>query len=289
VDLRRIGKRPLEVLARAGAFDVLDGNRRRVLESLDALVAWSQAVQEQKASAQVSLFGEVGDDLPEPRLAQVPDWPAPERLAEEFKAVGFYLSGHPLDDYLPALRRRQVMTLDEITTRAVQGPLVGRIAGTVALRQERKSARGNRFAFVTLSDPTGQYEVTVFSDVLDQARALLEPGTQVVLQVEATAEGEQMKLLVRGVTPVDAVVADAGAVGLRIFFDDAAAVGAVAAVLEGALRDGVPGGRGPVRFCPLAPDIAGDVEIDCGREYPVTPQIRGALRSLPGVVEVVEI
>ena len=59
-------------MARAGAFDALDRNRRRVFDSLDALVAYSAAIHDQKASAQVSLFGEAGDDLPEPRLSPVP-------------------------------------------------------------------------------------------------------------------------------------------------------------------------------------------------------------------------
>jgi DNA polymerase-3 subunit alpha len=68
VDLKRVGKRPLEMLARSGAFDALDRNRHRVLRSLDALVAYSAAIHEQKGSAQVSLFGEAGEDLPEPRL-----------------------------------------------------------------------------------------------------------------------------------------------------------------------------------------------------------------------------
>jgi DNA polymerase-3 subunit alpha len=103
VDLKRVGKRPLEMLARAGAFDTLDANRRRVFEALDALVGYSAAIHEQKASNQVSLFGNAGDDLPEPRLMPVSDWQALERLDEEHKAIGFYLSGHPLDDYLPAL------------------------------------------------------------------------------------------------------------------------------------------------------------------------------------------
>jgi DNA polymerase-3 subunit alpha len=69
VDLKRVGKRPLEMLARAGAFDVLDPNRRRVFNSLDAVSAYSAAIHDQKISNQVSLFGEAGDDLPEPRLA----------------------------------------------------------------------------------------------------------------------------------------------------------------------------------------------------------------------------
>jgi DNA polymerase III subunit alpha len=289
VDLKRVGKRPLEMLARAGAFDVLDPNRRRVLDSLDALVAYSAAIQDQKSSSQVSLFGDAGDDLPEPRLASVPDWAPAERLAEEFKAVGFYLSGHPLDDYLPALKRKGVMTLDEVTARAERGAHLAKMAGTVAGRQERKSARGNRFAFVQMSDPTGQYEVTMFSDTLDQARQFLEPGAQVVIQVEATMEADQLKLLGRSVVPIDTVVADAGATGLRVFVDQLSAVQMVASVLDRALQDGVRGGRGPIHVCLMAPGLPGEVELDCGIEYPVTPQIRGALRSLQGVVEVVDI
>src|SRR5690606_41170890 len=111
VDLKRIGKRPLEMLARAGAFDVLDPNRARVLAALDPLVAWSAAVHEGRASAQVSLFGEAGEDLPEPRLPQAEDWMPADRLAQEHQAVGFYLSGHPLDDYAPALKRKGLLTL----------------------------------------------------------------------------------------------------------------------------------------------------------------------------------
>jgi DNA polymerase-3 subunit alpha len=237
----------------------------------------------------VSLFGDAGDDLPEPRLAGVPDWQPAERLAEEFKAVGFYLSGHPLDDYLPALRRKGVTTLDEVTLRAERGAHLAKMAGTVAGRQERKSARGNRFAFVQMSDPTGQFEVTMFSEALEAGRPNLEPGAQVVIQVEATMEADQLKLLGRQVTPIDTVVANAGASGLRVFVDDPAAVGLVATILDRALKDGVKGGRGPVYFCLVDAGLPGEVELDCGTEYPVTPQIKGALRSLQGVVEVEEV
>src|SRR5690606_30124744 len=162
VDMRRVGKRPLEMLARAGAFDALDPNRARVLKSLDGLVAWSSAVQEAACSSQSSLFGG-GEDLPPPRPVAASVWMPAEKLAEEHAAVGFYLSGHPLDDYLPALRRKGVQTLAEVTQAAQDGALVAQLAGTVAHRQEKKSARGTRFAFVGLSDPTGLYEITVFS------------------------------------------------------------------------------------------------------------------------------
>ena len=106
VDLKRVGKRPMEMLARAGAFDVLDANRARVFEGLDALVAYSAATHEARASSQVSLFGEAGADLPEPRLMGRDDWLPVERLSQEHLAIGFYLSGHPLDDYMAPLKRR---------------------------------------------------------------------------------------------------------------------------------------------------------------------------------------
>ena len=289
VDLKRIGKRPLEMLARAGAFDQLDPNRRRVFDSLDPLVAYSAAIFDQKSSNQVSLFGEAGDDLPEPRLSPVADWQPAERLAEEFTAVGFYLSGHPLDDYRAALKRSNVMTLDEVMARAAQGPCVAKMAGVVAGRQERKSARGNRFAFAQLSDPTGAYEVTLFSDTLETAREFLEVGSKVIVQVEATMEAEQLKLLGRSVGPVEAAVAGAGAMGLRIFVEDSGALPAIAEVLAGAAARMGKAPRGPVHICLSGGDLPGEIEMDLGMEFPVTPEIRGAIKSLGGIQGVEEI
>ena len=286
VDLKKVGKRPMEMLARAGAFDILDPNRRRVMSSLDALVGYSAAIHDQKNSNQVSLFGEAGDDLPEPRLAGGDDWLPAERLAEEFKAIGFYLSGHPLDDYMGALKRKNVLTLDEVIIKAGRAACIVKMAGTVSGRQERKSARGNRFAFAQLSDPTGQYEVTLFSDTLELAREHLETGSHVVIQVEATMESDQLKLLGRSVSPIDTAVVDATSNGLRVFLDGADAIPSVASILESAMKDKVKGARGPVYFCLMDPSLPGEVELDLGQDFPVNPQIRGALRSLGGVIEV---
>ncbi len=292
VDLKRVGKRPMEMLARAGAFNQLDPNRRRVFGSVDGLVAYSAAVHDQRNSNQVSLFGEAGEDLPEPRLSAVEDWLPNERLAEEHKAIGFYLSGHPLDDYMAPLKRKGVKTLAEITVEAERAPLVAKLAGAVAGRQERKSARGNRFAFVQLSDPSGLYEVTVFSDTLETARGHLETGNNVVLTVEANMEADQLKLLARSVSPIDTVAADAGAMGLRIFVDEPAAVTSVAALLERATAEAKSRARGPVQLCLMAPDMPGhiqEVEVALGERFHVNPQIKGALKSLVGVVMVEDV
>ena len=289
VDLKRVGKRPLEMLARAGAFDELDSNRRRMHDSVEILTSYSAAIFEQKASDQVSLFGDAGEDLPEPRLASVEDWLPAERLTEEQRAIGFYLSGHPLDDYMAPLKRKGVLSLDELTQKAQNGPLVAKLAGVVAGRQERKSAKGNRFAFVQLSDVSGAYEVTLFSETLEKSREYLEPGAKVVITVEATLEADQVKLLGRSVAPVDVAVADAGASGLRVFIDSETTVPAVASVLNQSANQIKSGAKGPIYFCLMDPALPGEVEIDTGCEFPVTPQVKGAIKSLGGVLEVEEV
>ena len=284
VDMKRVGKRPLEMLARAGAFDVLDPNRARVFEALDALVAYSAAVAEAKASTQVSLFGDTGSDLPEPRLPFRDDWLPVERLTQEHQAIGFYLSGHPLDDYMSALKRKDVKTLAEVTVMAERGPLVAKMAGSVSAKQERKSAKGNRFAFVSLSDPTGLYEVTVFSDTLEAARDLLEPGLNVVLTVEATLEGDTLKLLARAAQPIDQVAADAGAQAIRVHLNRAEAIPSLAALLAKVE------GRNKAQITLCVPDDQGrEIDLTLPQPYPLTPQIRGAIKAMSGVVLVEEV
>ena len=289
VDLKRIGKRPLEMLARAGAFDSLDSNRRRVLEGLDPLVGYSAAIHDQRASAQVSLFGEAGDDLPEPRLPQVDDWMFNERLAEEHKAIGFYLSGHPLDDYMGPLKRQGVKTLEDVQRQVERAPAVVKLAGSVSGRQERKSARGNRFAFVQLSDPTGLYEVTLFSEALEKSRDFLDAGSNVVITCEATLESDQLKLLGRSVAPIDVVAAQAGRSDIRLFLDDISAAAQVKSLLERAEADGASKSRGAVNLCLMAPDLPGEVHLELDGDFPVNPQIKSALKSLGGVVTVEDI
>jgi DNA polymerase-3 subunit alpha len=284
VDMKRVGKRPLEMLARAGAFDVLDPNRARVFEALDALVAYSAAVHEAKASTQVSLFGDSGGDLPEPRLPFRDDWLPVERLTQEHQAIGFYLSGHPLDDYMSALKRKDVKTLAEVTVMAERGPLVAKMAGSVSAKQERKSAKGNRFAFVSLSDPTGLYEVTVFSDTLEAARDLLEPGKNVVLTVEANLEGDTLKLLARAAQPIDQVAADAGAQAIRVHLNRVEAIPSLAALLAKVE------GRTKAQITLCVPDDQGrEIDLTLPDPYPLTPQIRGAIKAMSGVVLVEEV
>jgi DNA polymerase III subunit alpha len=282
VDLRRIGRRPLETLTRAGAFDALDPNRRRVFESLDTLIAYSAAAIEDRQSAQVSLFGEAGSDLPRPRLASVDDWSPAERLSNEHAAVGFYLSGHPLDQYRPALRSLKIDTHAGLAARVAGGAsAIARLAATVAAREERKNARGTRFAFVRLSDPTAVYEVRVFSETLETARQHLEPGRNVVLTVEATMEGEELRLTARAVQPIDKVVTTMTPAGLRIYLRDEGALQSLATRMINAR------GTTPVpvylTLMNTGPDLDAEIELP---PCPMSPDLVAAIKQISGVVQV---
>ena len=288
VDLKRVGKRPLEMLARAGAFDQLDPNRRRIFQSLDQLTAYSAAIHEQRDSAQVSLFGEAGDDLPEPRLSRVDDWLPNERLAEEQTAIGFYLSGHPLDDYAQALKRKGLMTLAEIQEKAeAEGAAIARVGVIVSALQERKSGRGTRFFRMNISDPTGQVSgMALFPDDFESIRKVFEQTTQVVMTLEARFNDGQFDPIARSVAPIDGIV-DAASAGLNVMIDDAGVVPMIQSVLERYKGDKSIRARGEVLLTALAVplnDTTQDVAVSIGEDWPVSPQIKGALKSLPGVV-----
>jgi len=128
----------------------------------------------------------------------------------------------------------------------------------------------------------------MFSEPLEKYRDLLTAGANVVVAVEANMEGDQLKLLARSVQPVDGAVADAAAMGLRVYVNDAGAIGPVAAVLQRSGAEVDRRAKGPVNLLLMSPDLPGEVEMALGEGYNVNPQIRGALRSLSGVVMVEE-
>ena len=130
----------------------------------------------------------------------------------------------------------------------------------------------------------------MFSDTLEASRDHLETGNRVTVQVEANLEADQLKLLARGVTPVDDVVEmGQGPMGLRVFVDQTEAVSSVANLLERMKTESKTKGRAPVHLCLMAPDLPGEVEVILPDPFPVSPQIKGALKSLPGVSMVEEV
>ncbi len=157
LDTRVLNKRLLESLVKAGAFDSINPNRAQTFATIEALIRHSQATHEAKGSNQNSLFGDDSQQRRAP-LAKMPDWAPMERLQNEFAAIGFYLSSHPLAVYEKSLQRLGVCRSADLVAMLSRGaPGRIKLAGTVIDRMERTSAKGNRFAFVQCSDQSGAF------------------------------------------------------------------------------------------------------------------------------------
>ena len=124
------------------------------------------------------MFGGVASADVQLRIRPYEPWPAAERLQREYDAVGFFLSGHPLDEYGDLLKKLRVQTWVEFCRSVKAGNSVGRVAATVLDRQERRTKTGNKMGILTLSDQTGQFEAIIFSEGLQRLREVLEPGSR---------------------------------------------------------------------------------------------------------------
>ncbi|HEY3813933.1 MAG TPA: DNA polymerase III subunit alpha [Caulobacteraceae bacterium] len=279
VDPRALNKRALENLARAGAFDRIHPNRRQIVENADLLIAHMQSVAAERASAQESLFGNDHDAV-KPRLPKIEPWVGPERLDEELAAVGFYLSGHPLEDMIDVLRKRRTTLYAEALQLAAEGHEAFRMAGIVRRKQERASAKsGDKFAFVTLSDPTGEYEVLFPPESLRACRDVLETGAAISLKVRCKSGDGEVRFFGDEAQPIDRAVEQAGA-GLRVHLSPRSTeVDALKARLETATA--VTGGE--VVFI-AALEGGREVEVKLPGRYRLDASLRGALKSAPGVL-----
>jgi DNA polymerase-3 subunit alpha len=287
INPRSVNKRVLESLVAAGAFDTVEKNRARVFAAVDTMLATAQRTHEDAAIGQSELFG--GAAAPVPIALQPLDaWLPAERLQREYDAVGFFLSGHPLDDYASALKRLRVQSWAEFSRAVKAGAGAGRIAGTVVARTERRTKTGNKMGIIGLSDPSGQYEAVLFAEGLAQYRDLLEPGTAVLLFLSAEVQGDEVRARIQSVEPLDQAAAKAQK-GLRVFLRDGAPIEGVAKRLEpiklGGGRGGAEGGEGEVSMVLMLGD-GNEVEVKLPGRFKVSPQIAGAIKAVSGVVTV---
>ncbi|MFO1059576.1 MAG: DNA polymerase III subunit alpha [Dongiaceae bacterium] len=283
VEVHGLNKRQLENLIAAGAFDGLNPNRRQSFEAAELILRHANRASSDRQSNQVSLFGELDQAAPRFSLPLVEDWPMIERLQHELEAIGFYLSAHPLDAYATSLRRLDVPRFGDLRSWLVGRPSSrARLAGIVLSRQERTSAKGNRFAFVQMSDSSGLFEVMVFSDLLAGSRELLDAGRLVLITVDVRSEDDQTRLTAQGVQPLDEAVA-ATAAGLKIYLRDPAPLDSLKKVIERERQ-----GRGRVNLV-LDIDRASEVEVSLPGSWQISAATRAAIKAIPGIVDVQDI
>ena len=276
IDPRLVNKRALESLARAGAFDRLHPNRAQILASADQLMAHAQSLSADRAAAQESLFADAS--VARPRLPSVEPWTGPEQLDEELSAVGFYLTGHPLEDMAEVMRRKRVVLMAEAQERAEAGEAAFRMAGIIRRKQERPSQSGEKFAYVTLSDPTGEFEVMFMPEALRTYRDMLEPGRAVMIKVRARAREGEIRFMGVEAELMDKVV-QASLSGLRIHVTpDPAVLAVVRRRLEAGRSD-----RGGEMVLVAALGQGREVELKLPGRYSMDASLRGALKSAQGV------
>jgi len=277
VDPRQVNKRALESLARAGAFDSIHSNRAQIVAAADQLIAYAQSLAADRVSAQESLFGEASDAA-RPRLPRTDSWNPVARLDEELAAVGFYLSGHPLEDMIGLLRRQRVTLFLDAHAASLSGAEAFRMAGVVRRRQERSSTQssGGKLAFVTLSDPTGEYEVLFPPEALRAHRDLLEPGRAIVLKVRARSSDGEVRFFGDDARLLEKVM-EQSAAGLRVHLSPSLVE---LDVIKSRLEPQASGGE--VMFVAAFPG-GREVELKLPGRYRLDPAIRGAIKMAPGV------
>ncbi len=202
VDRRVLNRRSLEALIKAGALDGL-GERSRLFAGIDAAMERAARVAAARSTGQHSLFG--GDEPLAPVASVLPDVPAwadRDRLAGEKEALGFYLSGHPLD----ALRER----LEEVATHTVSALRGGgevTVGGLVAGLKRKRTSKGDWMATFHLEDMTGSVEVVVFPKLYRDVGESLADDLAMVVRGRADAEEGPVRLLAESVATLEAAAA----------------------------------------------------------------------------------
>ena len=286
VDTRQINKRALENLIKAGAFDTINPNRAQLLQGVEMMLREMNLAAQERNSNQVSLFGDQVDEHTI-ILPAVNDWDLIEKLNCEKEAVGFYLSAHPLDAYTTVLARQKVISSAEIAERATGKGGVVKLAGTIQGIRKMKSKRGKAYAFLSLSDAHGGFEVTLFSELLESPDEILDNGNSVIINAEVRhSDDGALRITAQGIETIDKAAQRTGT-GLDIYVKDTSNLDAIKEILNGHKN-----GRGRVTFKMNIkhedfPDC--DVDVELKDRYKISPAIRNAVASLKGVVEAKEI
>ena len=291
IDPRQVNKKQLESLAAGGAFDSLEPNRAVACAAVEQILAQAAVAAEERASAQVSLFGDAtggpGVTLVLPRVEA---WPLATLMDKERDAFGFFFSAHPLDAYLHVLKAQNVVTYAQAI--AQEPPMSGNrapvtLAGIIQSARwrtppPRDGKQGNRYLLCDISDQSGQYMASCFSEEAQpEVERLAQSGELALINGELLwRDGEDTpRITLRGVTPLDAL-AERTRAELTVFLREPGALHDLSRVLERAR-----GGAGRIKLHLLLDGLDKTAEITLPERFRVDPNLGRALKSLNGVVD----
>ena len=188
VNPKDMNKLQLEGLVKAGAFDNINKNRQSLFDSIPNFILKTKNIFENKSVNQIDLFSE--DEASQNNIInEIEDWKFEERLSKEFEAVGFFISDHPLNQFTEIFDDYKIIdyskfnSSDEIKN--------ANIAATLLKVQERKTAKGNSYAVLKLTDLTSVFELFIFSDILELNREILKEGNSLLLTLVKSISNDE--------------------------------------------------------------------------------------------------
>jgi len=188
VNPKDMNKLQLEGLVKAGAFDNLNKNRQSLFDSIPNFILKTKNIFDNKAANQIDLFSE--EDVSENDIINdIEDWKFEERLSKEFEAVGFFISDHPLNQFTEIFDDYKIKDYSHFNSS--DDIKDANIAATLLKVQERKTAKGNSYAVLKLTDLTSVFELFIFSDILELNRETLIEGNSLILTLVKSISSDE--------------------------------------------------------------------------------------------------
>jgi len=203
VNLSKTNKKVLDALIKCGAFDSTGDKRAQMMEVLEDALDHGSRIQKEKADAQLDLFADsgVGICLPSniPRMPDIDEWEGKVLLELEKEALGFYITGHPLDDYADIIRK--FTSVNTITLQDVKDEKMVRIAGNLKVQKIHKTKKGDLMAFCNIEDQYSTVELVVFPNLYARTHTFLSQEQIVIIEAEVQRKENTIKLIGEAIVP----------------------------------------------------------------------------------------
>ena len=188
VNPKDMNKLQLEGLVKAGAFDNINNNRQALFDSIPNFIIKTKNIFENKTVNQIDLFSD--EETSENNIVNdIEDWKFEVRLSKEFEAVGFFISDHPLNQFTEIFDDYKI--IDYSNFNSSEELRETNIAATLLKVQERKTAKGNSYAVLKLTDLNSVFEIFIFSDILELNRDILKEGNSLLLTLNKSISNDE--------------------------------------------------------------------------------------------------
>ena len=202
VELQKVNKRVIESLIKCGAFDSINEYRSRMMTALEDALDYGQRIQKEKSSSQMSLFDMDGTDkdyIDIPKIPDIDEWDQKQLLDFEKEFLGFYITGHPLDDHKKLLEK--FANTNAVAIKEKNDDSLIRFGGIIQNAKIIKTKKNELMAFLTMEDMHGSVEVVVFSSLYSEVSDLLTEGNSLFVQGRVQKDENNVKIIGDDIIP----------------------------------------------------------------------------------------